>query len=119
VNESEANEEHYITYIAAHMRRKRIAAIIIILFNKFIKRNYRKKKKIYWISDFLSRRKIKSVYYTTIPILMKNHDLFENYCRLNKTIFEKLLILIAPKIKKSTLCREPISPEERLLVTLR
>lgn len=50
---------------------------------------------------------------------MTDNNLFMNYCRLSKTRFEELLTLIAPKIQKYPVCREPISPVERLLITLR
>ena len=45
---------------------------------------------------------------------------FQNYFRLTKTQFDKLLTLVAPKISKvDTHYRESISAEERLMVTLR
>ncbi|XP_018394548.1 PREDICTED: putative nuclease HARBI1 [Cyphomyrmex costatus] len=44
---------------------------------------------------------------------------FGNYCRMTKEQFEDLLQLIAPLIVKEDAIRTPISPKERLLLTLR
>lgn len=38
---------------------------------------------------------------------------------MSKTQFEDLLTLVAPKIIKQTFIRESISPDQRLLLTLR
>lgn len=54
-----------------------------------------------------------------MPALLRNPSLFRNYCRMSATLFEELCTLIAPKIRKQILCREPIPPDQRLLLTLR
>lgn len=84
-----------------------------------IHKKRKNKKKRYWVSNFLSQREAYGAYYATLPTLLRNPNLFVNYCRMSAMLFEELLTLIAPKIRKQTLCREPISPDQRLLLTLR
>lgn len=100
--------------IAQAVQRRRLFVIAILISKK---RKYSKKR--YWISKFLKKRKTYGDYYTTIPTLLRHSDLFTNYCRMSTTQLEELLTLIASKIVKKTLCREPISPDQRLLLTLR
>lgn len=46
--------------------------------------------------------------------------LFNNFSRMDTTTFEKLIVMIGPKIaKKHTNYREPVCVKTRLLVTLR
>jgi len=46
--------------------------------------------------------------------LLRQSDLFTNYCRMSKTQFEDLLTLITPKIIK-TFIRDSISPVEKAI----
>jgi len=60
-----------------------------------------------------------NAYNITIPELLRDFDSFTNYCRMTRTQFEELLVLIAPKIIKNTFLREPIEPAQCLLLILR
>lgn len=102
-----------LLYTVIQMVQRRKLCIATILIYK------KRKNKRYWVSNFLSKRKIDGAYNKTIPTLLRNPNLFINYCRMNATQFEELCTLILPKITKQTLCREPISPDQRLLLTLR
>ncbi|KYN22457.1 hypothetical protein ALC57_05142 [Trachymyrmex cornetzi] len=103
-----------LLHVIAQVQLRRLL-IVALLISK--KRNYRKKR--FWTSQFLSQRKTHGAYYTTIPTLLRNADLFSNYCRMSKTQFEDLLTLIGSQITKQTFIREPISPDQRLFLTLR
>jgi len=100
--------------IAQRIQRRRLLVITLLISKK---RKYKKKR--FWTSDFINQRKTHGAYYTTVPTLLRHSDLFTNYCRMSKTQFEDLLTLIAPKIIKQTFIRESISPDQRLLLTLR
>ncbi|XP_011705567.1 PREDICTED: uncharacterized protein LOC105460769, partial [Wasmannia auropunctata] len=95
--------------------RRRLLVAAMLLDRK--KRKYKNRK--YWVSNFLTQRDTNGAYNVTIPALLRDSDLFVNYCRLTRTQFEQLLVLIAPKIKKKMFLREPIEPAQRLLLTLR
>ena len=73
-----------------------------------------------WVRKIFAERKIKGEYHLLIQDL-KLHDAvyFFRYFRMDTTQFENLLTMIAPRIQKSSLKRECISPSERLCVTLR
>lgn len=111
---ADINYFNLLCTIAQVIQRRRLCIAAILLIHK-----KRKNKKRCWVSDFLCERKIYGAYYTTIPTLLQNPNLFINYCRMSATLFEELCILIAPKIRKQTLCRDPIPPDQRLLLTLR
>lgn len=103
---------HAITQKIIQRRKLLVIALIISKTRKY-------KKKRFWTSHFLSQRKTYGAHYTTVPTLLRYSDLFTNYCRMSKTQLENLLTLIAPKIIKQTFIREPILPDQRLLLTLR
>lgn len=105
---------HSLCAIAQAIQRRRLLVIVLLISKK---RKYKKKR--FWISPFLNQRKTHGAYYITVPIALRHFDLCTNYCRLSKTLLEDLLTLIASKIIKQTFIREPISPDQRLLLTLR
>lgn len=109
----------YVGTIVHEIRRRKIvtAIIAILIAKKYKKRQYRKKR--HWISPFLKERRTKGAFYTTFPSLLEDSGLFVNYCRMSKTQFEELLLLVAAKITKIEFLREPISAPHRLLLTLR
>ncbi|XP_039306974.1 protein ANTAGONIST OF LIKE HETEROCHROMATIN PROTEIN 1-like [Solenopsis invicta] len=45
--------------------------------------------------------------------------MFKNYCCMTTEQFKDLLILVAPVITRQDVIQTPISPKERLLLTLR
>lgn len=97
------------------VRRRLLVTALISLLEK--KRKYKKRR--FWVSDFISQRKINGAFNVTVPELLRDSNSFINYCRMSRELFEELLTLIAPKIEKITALREPIEPAQRLLLTLR
>ena len=74
-----------------------------------------------WVLPWIARRKPDGAFYTIFQEL-KHEDAegFRGYERLNTTSFEKLVELPAPSLlKKDTVMRECIKPEELCCVALR
>lgn len=78
----------------------------------------RKSRKL-WCKDWLLKRNR----YTHVNLLKElsvEEGDYRNYLRMNETVYEKLLALVSPLIKKNdTVMRTAISPHERLSATLR
>ena len=83
-----------------------------------------------WEGPLCSKRKSEGAYYKTVPNLIPYDDgsdlpsnrkgTFRNYFRMNRDQFDVVLNFVAPLIQKEcTTYRESISPEQRLMVTLR
>lgn len=51
--------------------------------------------------------------------LIQDPQLFHNYTRMSVTLFEELLLMVAPMVKKETVVMEPMPPNLRLALTLR
>ena len=73
------NNYNFLCVIAQAVLRRKILLAAIILNIK--ERKYNKKE--YWISDFLKQRNIYGTFYVTIPALLRDNDLFRNYCRMS------------------------------------
>lgn len=105
-------------------RKKDLLKILLIIqrwkINK-IKQNRSKKKKRLWIRPCIREREIRGEASTLVQE-MRLGDLnwYCNYTRMTPNIFERLLHLVGPIIKKQETClRQSISPTVRLLITLR
>lgn len=81
------------------------------------KRKYKKKR--YWVADILHQRRRNGFYHAVIPILKLDDLRFRNYLRMSHTQFEELLQLVAPRITRRHVIREPIEAEQRLIICLR
>src|SRR5436190_22554857 len=78
------------------------------------------KKSRLWVHDINKDRIQYGEYHTLMPALRKDENRFYIYFRMNFECFDLLLDLISEEIRKEdTNYREAISPEERLVVTLR
>lgn len=75
-----------------------------------------KKKKV-WVKDWLLKREK----FSHVVLLRElEADDFKNYLRMDSDCFNELLGMVAPYIaKQDTVMRESISPQERLVATLR
>lgn len=94
------------------------AAVIVILTQK--QRRQKKKKRRFWSKNWLLKRKQFSHMSLIHELRTEHHDDFKNYLRMSDDNFRYLLTLITPEIsKQNTQMREAISPEERLVATLR
>lgn len=78
-----------------------------------------KKKRRFWVHPSNQRNLQHSA--TVIGEELGQHpDKFQQFYRMNQENFCRLLALIRPLIeKKETHWRQPVPPEERLLITLR
>ena len=74
-----------------------------------------------WVRPWIARRKPDGAIYTIFQELkQEDAEWFRGYVRLNTTSFEKLVELLAPSLlKKDTVMRECIKPEEMCCVALR
>ena len=73
-----------------------------------------------WVDQFLAERNSKGEYARLFPDLLKDDDKFFCYFRMKKSTFFLVLNKIRSRIEKqNTKYREAISPEERLMITLR
>ena len=86
-----------------------------------MKRGKFKKKRKYCVRIIYQDRKEKGEYHLLVKELrLHDREYFFRCFRMSPTLFEELLSMIAPYItKQRTQFRDPISPSERLCVTLR
>ena len=78
------------------------------------------KRKRMWAKDWLKKRNELGAFQTIIHELrVKDEKGFKQMLRLDVHLFDKLLDMVATKIKKQdTTYRQSISPPERLAITL-
>ncbi|KAK3892683.1 hypothetical protein Pcinc_003475 [Petrolisthes cinctipes] len=103
-----------------HRQRIRCAALAVVFSLLDDEENEERAARI-WTRPCLSRRKEESVYYRLVRELsLEDPQTLNQWIRLNKTQYHHLLDLVTPLIKKKTTrMREPVSPSERLMITLR
>ena len=80
-----------------------------------------KRKHRFWVRELFQQRAEKGAFNTLIPELkLYDREFFYRYLRMSPERFENLLQMVGPSIKKK-FCpsRLPISPSERLIVTIR
>lgn len=100
-------------------KRKAAAIVVTILLTdeNRAKKQVRKRK---WCKDWYLRRK----HYSHMNLLKELEEKepadFKNYLRMDSDTFMSLLVLVRDKItKQNTIMRTAISPEEKLVATLR
>lgn len=81
----------------------------------------KRRRKRFWIREYLKQREKYGQFHTLFSELrLSDREYFFRYIRMSPERFEHLLTLVAPYIeKKACRSRDPISPAERLVVTLR
>ncbi|XP_069810666.1 uncharacterized protein [Dendropsophus ebraccatus] len=85
-----------------------------------LKEEPRSKRRRYWVHPIVSARPERGQFYQLYTDLRRYPDKFQNYCRMTIATFDPLLADLRPGLLyRDTVMREAISPEERLLVTLR
>ena len=101
------------------LRRARIQRYL--LWRKMRLSLSRKKERRFWVRKIFAERKEKGEYYTLVRDLrLHDQEMFFRYFRMSPTTYEKLLGYVGADLKKvTTKMREPIGPDERLLITLR
>ena len=80
-----------------------------------------KKERRFWVRKIYSERETKGEYCLLIKDLkLFDQEYFFRRFRMSPSVFELLLSMVGPRLKKTTTnMRDPISPSERLTVTLR
>ena len=103
--------------MAAFNRRRLLLLMLLRRRQLRIEEKYRKR---FWVRPILQQRKQQGEYFNLVrEMQLADHESFFKYFRMSPHLFENLLRLVAPMILKSDQKREPISPAERLSVTLR
>ena len=98
-----------------------LCAAVTLLRNRRQKSVLKKKQqKRFWKRSIFQRRGFHSEYFTLFQELRGDPEFLYKYIRMSKSRFDHLLSLVKDKLKKEeTNMRKPISPGERLLITLR
>lgn len=103
--------------IRQKLLKKLVVAVTIYLLTTEPKRTYSVKR--FWVNPIFALRKKNGFYHTTFQVMLQQEEDFRNYLRMDIDQYYELLELIAPRIVKRKICRAPISPGERLVLTLR
>ncbi|KAJ8970707.1 hypothetical protein NQ314_001054 [Rhamnusium bicolor] len=98
-------------------KKQKFAALLVILL---LQEPVVKARKRFWVKNWLLERDTLSHMTLVRKLRESAKDDLKNYLRMDDMCFYKLLDLVKPYIsKKNTVMRKAISPEERLVVTLR
>ncbi|KAF0772889.1 protein ANTAGONIST OF LIKE HETEROCHROMATIN PROTEIN 1-like [Aphis craccivora] len=98
------------------------ACVIFALYeeHELKKKEKNKVKRRHWVHPLNLKRPENGQFQVTFMTLRSYPEEFFKYYRMSITSFDELISLIGPKLsKQQTGLRVPISPEERLTVTLR
>ncbi|KAL5233408.1 hypothetical protein ACI65C_000818 [Semiaphis heraclei] len=99
------------------------ACVIFALYeeHELSKKQQRDKiKRRHWVHPLNLKRPDNGQFQVTFMTLRSYPEEFMKYYRMSITSFDELISLVRPKLSKQhTGLRVPISPEERLTVTLR
>lgn len=85
-----------------------------------LRKKERKKKRQYWVHPILRDRFTHGQFQTLYPKLRSFEPKFFNYLRMSINSFDELLEMISKQIESNdTHMRSSVSPEEKLVITLR
>ncbi|XP_068088590.1 protein SLX4IP isoform X3 [Hyperolius riggenbachi] len=91
-----------------------------MLMDKRRRLREKKRHRLYWVHPLISQRLSKGHFHTVYLELRKYPRKFHEYARMTVNTFDELLEIVRPQLfRECTNMRASISPEERLLVTLR
>ena len=101
-------------------RRKKLVLMLLLMLESDQPKHKRRKHSI-WMKPWFQKRHQMSAYNNILKeFRLKDAENYRRYLRMNVETYEYILNAVRPLItKKKTKFREPISPEERLVVTLR
>lgn len=93
----------------------------LALVNLINVNNANNKKRRYWVHQYWKKnQKIKRSVFDVFKDLHTYPERFQSFYRMNTNTFSLLLQKVGPSIRKQdTNFRDFVSPEERLLITLR
>ena len=103
------------------MSNVQVIAAIALLLDDEEKEKDNVKERSQWVRPWIARGKSDRAFYIIFQELkQEDPEGFRGYVRPNKTSFQKLVELLAPSLlKKDTVMRECIKPEEMCCVALR
>lgn len=81
------------------------------------KKTYTKKR--FWVHPIFAKRSECGFFHAVLPTLQLEEVGFRNYFRMSASQLEELLGIVGPQLQKQPICRDAISPKERLCLTLR
>ncbi|KAL4112615.1 hypothetical protein QTP88_016366 [Uroleucon formosanum] len=97
-----------------------IDAVCLWAVHQRIRRRRQKEERKYWVHPILKTRLSSSQYITLYPKLRDHDEKFFNYFRMSIESFDDLLDLIKNELEANEQAvRYCISPQEKLIVTLR
>ena len=104
---------------ALSLRKKKICALaLLVMLDKVENKNTCRR---FWVKKIFQERKKYGLYHIlTDESLLFDKEYFFRFVRMTAQRFEHLLSLAAPHLQRTaTKTREPISPAESLVLTLR
>ena len=91
-----------------------------VFFIYMLWRLYSANTRGFWVHPIYNLRTEKGEFYTLYPDLRHFQPKFFAMYRMNPWKFDRLLALVGPRLqKKWTKMRSPLSPEQKLVITLR
>ena len=91
--------------------------VFLCYVNKYRKRKRAKRR--FWVHPYLKINNDKRLFIAAKQ-MTESDDKFRSFYRMSKATFNELLQIVAPLIQKqNTNMRECVSPEERIMITLR
>lgn len=107
-------------YIEAQRQRRRINNVLLLSLIHNIRKRNKKKQRRFWVHEIFKGRKHQGAYHNLIKeMMLTDQEKYFNYLRMSSDYFQNLLQLVGKKLTKTYCVREPISPGERLALTLR
>ena len=102
-------------------RRLKIIQVLLLVPDDLEDEKGRNRERIIWTRSWIRRREERGVYHQLIrELALEDEPAFARYFRMDKNKFDDLVGRIAIHIERQpTIMRTPISPGERLAVTLR
>lgn len=106
------NEEHFYACAAT------ISAIVTICL--LLKKKKKQRKRV-WVRPWIARRDMKGIHQNLLKELQyEDLECYKNYLRMDEATFKFVVSKVSGFItKQTTHLRNPISAEDRLMVTLR
>ena len=104
--------------VALSLRKKKICALaLLVMLHKMENEDTGKR---FWVRKIFQEREIYGLYHIlTDELRLFDKEYFFRFVRMTPQRFEHLLSLVGPHLQQTTTkMREPISPAERLVLTL-
>ena len=104
---------------ALSLRKKKICALALLVMLDKVENKHKGRR--FWVRKIFQERKKYGLYHIlTDELRLFDKEYFFRFVRMTPQRFEHLLSLVGPHLQRTTTkMREPISPAERLVLTLR